>query len=35
MPAPPRSDDPLPRNAIGLSNTFESYYRATSPEWRP
>ena len=32
MPAPPRSDDPLPRNTIGLSDTFENYYRATSPD---
>ena len=32
MPAPPRSDDPLPRNTIGLSDAFENYYRATSPD---
>jgi hypothetical protein len=32
MPAPPKSDDPLPRNTIGLSDAFERYYRATAPD---
>ena len=32
MPAPPKSDDPLPRNTIGLSDAFENYYRGTSPD---
>ena len=27
MPAPPKSDDPLPRNTIRLSDAFENYYR--------
>jgi hypothetical protein len=32
MPAPPKSDDPLPRNTIRLSDAFERYYRATAPD---
>jgi len=32
MPAPPKSDDPLPRNTIRLSDAFEQYYRATAPD---
>jgi hypothetical protein len=31
MPAPPKSDDPLPRNTIRLSDAFERYYRTTGP----
>ena len=32
MPVRPRSQNPLPRNAIRLSDAFERYYRATAPE---
>jgi hypothetical protein len=32
MPAPVRSDDPLPRDAIRLSDAFELYCRAVTPE---
>jgi hypothetical protein len=31
MPAPPKSDDPLPRNTIRLSDAFEDY-RETAPD---
>jgi hypothetical protein len=32
MPAPPKSDDLVPRNTIWLSDAFERYYRATAPD---
>src|SRR2546427_6748032 len=32
MPAPARSDDPLPPNAIRLSDAFELYYQTVTPE---
>ena len=32
MPLAGKSDDPLPRNAIRLSDAFERYYRATAPD---
>jgi hypothetical protein len=32
MPAPPQSNDPVPLNVIRLSDAWERYYRATSPD---